>query len=36
MELSEEIELAENYIFLIKTRFGNDYRFNIEKKTDYH
>lgn len=33
MELSEEIELAENYIFLIKTRFGNDYEFEIQKKT---
>jgi hypothetical protein len=33
MELAEEIELAENYIFLIKTRFGPDYTFNIEKKT---
>ena len=32
MELSEEITLAENYIFLIKTRFENDYQFNIEKK----
>ena len=29
MELSEELELAENYIFLIKTRFGNDYDFDI-------
>ena len=33
MELSEEIQLAENYIFLIKTRFGNDYDFTIEKNT---
>jgi two-component system LytT family sensor kinase len=31
MELSSEIEFAENYIFLIKTRFGNDYEFTIEK-----
>ena len=30
MELSEEIELAENYMFLLKTRFGNDYDFKIE------
>ena len=33
MELSEEIELAENYMFLIKTRFGNDYDFKIDVKT---
>jgi len=33
MELSEEIELAENYFFLIETRFGADYEFNIEQKT---
>lgn len=33
MELSEEIQLAENYMFLIKTRFGNDYDFNIEIRT---
>lgn len=33
MELSEEIQLAENYMFLIKTRFGNDYDFKIEKET---
>jgi two-component system LytT family sensor kinase len=31
MELANEIELAKNYIFLIQTRFGNDYEFNIEK-----
>ena len=30
MELSEEIQLAENYMFLIKTRFGEDYNFNID------
>ncbi len=29
MELSEEVRFAENYIFLIKTRFANDYDFNI-------
>ncbi len=33
MELSKEIELAENYIFLIKTRFENDYDFKINIKT---
>ena len=32
MELSEEIELAENYIFLIQTRFEDDYHFMIDKK----
>lgn len=31
MELSDELELAKNYIFLIKTRFGNDYEFKIEE-----
>ena len=31
MELASEIEFAENYIFLIKTRFGDDYEFVIEK-----
>lgn len=31
MELSDEIESAENYIFLIKTRFADDYDFKIEK-----
>ena len=31
MELSKELNFAENYIFLIKTRFGNDYEFNIKK-----
>ncbi|MFD2567277.1 sensor histidine kinase [Pseudotenacibaculum haliotis] len=30
MELSEEIQLAENYIFLIKTRFGSDYDFDLK------
>lgn len=33
MELSEELKFAENYIFLIKTRFGNDYNFTINVKT---
>ncbi|WP_405294566.1 sensor histidine kinase [Algibacter sp. Ld11] len=33
MELAEEIQLAENYMFLIKTRFENDYDFKIEKPT---
>ncbi len=31
MELANEIELAENYIFLIQTRFGEDYDFRIQK-----
>jgi two-component system LytT family sensor kinase len=31
MELTSEIEFAENYIFLMKTRFGEDYEFVIEK-----
>lgn len=34
MELSEEIELAENYMFLIKTRFENDYDFKLDIKTN--
>lgn len=34
MELFKEIELAENYIYLIETRFGNDYQFTIEINTD--
>lgn len=34
MELSEELELAKNYIFLIKTRFGDDYEFTIEENID--
>jgi sensor histidine kinase YesM len=33
MELSEELDLTNNYIFLIKTRFGNDYDFKITKNT---
>lgn len=31
MELSDEIDFAKNYIFLIKTRFGSDYEFTIEE-----
>lgn len=31
MELANEIEFAKNYIFLIKTRFENDYEFKIEE-----
>lgn len=34
MELSEEVKLIKNYIFLIKTRFGNDYEFHIEENID--
>ena len=34
MELSKEIQFAENYIFLIETRFGNDYKFNIKKEAE--
>jgi len=33
MELSEEIELVKNYIFLINTRFGPDYEFQIDINT---
>jgi len=33
MELSQEISFAENYIFLIKTRFQNDYDFEVIKNT---
>ena len=33
MELSSEIKYAKNYIFLIKTRFGNDYEFAIKENT---
>lgn len=29
MELQSEIQFAENYIFLIETRFGNDYKFTV-------
>lgn len=32
MELSEEIGHAENYFFLIETRFGADYNFAINKR----
>ncbi|WP_439132842.1 sensor histidine kinase [Polaribacter sp.] len=31
MELANEIEFSKNYIFLIQTRFGNDYEFTIDK-----
>ena len=31
MELTEEMNFAENYMFLLKTRFGNDYEFEIIK-----
>ncbi|MDH7445421.1 sensor histidine kinase [Aquimarina sp. 2201CG14-23] len=34
MELSEEIAFAENYIFLIETRFGKDYDFEIKKEDE--
>ena len=33
MELSKELQFAENYIFLMQTRFGNDYNFIIDKQT---
>jgi LytS/YehU family sensor histidine kinase len=33
MELSKEVDFAENYIFLIQTRFTKDYDFNIIKNT---
>ncbi|QVY64144.1 sensor histidine kinase [Polaribacter sp. Q13] len=33
MELSSEVEFAKNYIFLINTRFGDDYEFTIEENT---
>ncbi|WP_298492756.1 histidine kinase [uncultured Algibacter sp.] len=33
MELAEELQLAENYMFLIKTRFQDDYDFKIDNKT---
>jgi sensor histidine kinase YesM len=36
MELSEELEHAENYIFLIKTRFGDDYEFEILNNAPLH
>jgi hypothetical protein len=31
MELSKEVDFAENYIFLIQTRFANDYDFRLLK-----
>ena len=34
MELEKEIQFAENYIFLIETRFGTDYQFYIKKEAD--
>ncbi|WP_299108180.1 histidine kinase [uncultured Tenacibaculum sp.] len=34
MELSKELSFAENYIFLIETRFGTDYKFTIEKEAN--
>lgn len=34
MELSKELSFAENYIFLIETRFGTDYKFIIEKEAN--
>ncbi len=33
MELVEEVSLAENYTFLIQTRFGDDYNFEVRKET---
>lgn len=33
MELSNEMKHAENYIFLIKTRFGDDYEFTIQNSS---
>jgi sensor histidine kinase YesM len=33
MELSEEIEFAKNYIFLIQTKFGEDYEIELKKNT---
>lgn len=35
MELHEEMNLVENYMFLIQTRFGTDYDFEVNKNTDY-
>jgi len=34
MELSEELDLGKNYIFLMETRFGKDYDFTIKQTTD--
>ncbi len=36
MELSEEIDFAENYIFLIQIRFEKDYHFVIDKQASLH
>ena len=35
MELSKEMDLAENYMFLIETRFGQDYDFQINKHANF-
>ncbi len=35
MELAEEVSLAENYIFLIQTRFGDDYHFEVKEETTF-
>jgi len=35
MELAEEASLAENYIFLIQTRFGDDYDFEVKQETTF-
>jgi len=35
MELSEELELIKNYIFLIETRFDKDYEIKIEKNITF-
>ncbi|WP_299709978.1 histidine kinase [uncultured Tenacibaculum sp.] len=35
MELSKEIQFAENYIFLMKTRFEDDYDFEIIKNSSF-
>ncbi|WP_282048715.1 sensor histidine kinase [Maribacter aquivivus] len=35
MELSKEMNLADNYIFLIQTRFGDDYDFHVNKNIDF-
>lgn len=34
MELSREIDFAENYVFLIETRFASDYNFKIINKSN--
>ncbi|WP_430412780.1 sensor histidine kinase [Kordia sp.] len=33
MELTAEMNFAENYMFLLKTRFGDDYEFEISKNS---